>query len=129
MPAQKNIKGPVQKLFLLGACNFRLCWMCEHICFCLQIIQFGNMTCYGIQVYILSYIGPVICLMPFYVMKNTNQMIFTYRKESGVGAGIDSYYEYLLKGYIFLGDETFLERFNTHYMVSSNYSRSYLTLL
>ncbi len=32
--------------------------------------------------------------------------------ESGVGAGIDSYYEYLLKGYILLGEDTYLERFN-----------------
>ncbi len=32
--------------------------------------------------------------------------------ESGVGAGIDSYYEYLLKAYIMLGDETYLDRFN-----------------
>jgi len=29
-----------------------------------------------------------------------------------VGAGIDSYYEYLLKAYIMLGDETYLNRFN-----------------
>ncbi|KAA8590025.1 hypothetical protein FQN60_013390 [Etheostoma spectabile] len=33
----------------------------------------------------------------------------------GVGAGIDSYYEYLLKAYILLGDDLFLERFNIHY--------------
>lgn len=32
--------------------------------------------------------------------------------ESGVGAGIDSYYEYLMKAYILLGDNVFLERFN-----------------
>jgi len=32
--------------------------------------------------------------------------------ESGIGAGIDSYYEYLLKGYIMLGKDTYLERFN-----------------
>jgi Glycosyl hydrolase family 47 len=32
--------------------------------------------------------------------------------ESGVGAGIDSYYEYLLKAYIMLGDEIYLDRFN-----------------
>jgi len=32
--------------------------------------------------------------------------------DSGVGAGIDSYYEYLLKAYIMLGDETYLNRFN-----------------
>ncbi|MBN3322845.1 EDEM3 protein, partial [Atractosteus spatula] len=37
------------------------------------------------------------------------------RRDSGVGAGIDSYYEYLLKAYILLGDDRFLERFNTHY--------------
>ncbi|XP_035593446.1 ER degradation-enhancing alpha-mannosidase-like protein 3 isoform X1 [Oncorhynchus keta] len=37
------------------------------------------------------------------------------RKDSGVGAGIDSYYEYLLKAYILLGDDLFLQRFNIHY--------------
>lgn len=37
------------------------------------------------------------------------------RKDSSVGAGIDSYYEYCLKAYILLGDETYLERFNRHY--------------
>ncbi|XP_036376859.1 ER degradation-enhancing alpha-mannosidase-like protein 3 isoform X2 [Megalops cyprinoides] len=37
------------------------------------------------------------------------------RRESGVGAGIDSYYEYLLKAYILLGDDLFLQRFNIHY--------------
>lgn len=37
------------------------------------------------------------------------------RKDSSVGAGIDSYYEYCLKAYILLGDDTYLERFNRHY--------------
>ncbi|RWS28702.1 ER degradation-enhancing alpha-mannosidase-like protein 3 [Leptotrombidium deliense] len=37
------------------------------------------------------------------------------RRDSGVGAGIDSYYEYLLKAYILLGDEQYLGRFNRHY--------------
>lgn len=37
------------------------------------------------------------------------------RRESGVGAGSDSYYEYLLKAYILLGDTTYLHRFNRHY--------------
>ncbi|XP_012946036.1 ER degradation-enhancing alpha-mannosidase-like protein 3, partial [Aplysia californica] len=37
------------------------------------------------------------------------------RRESGVGAGIDSYYEYVLKGYVLLGDQTYLARFNKHY--------------
>lgn len=35
------------------------------------------------------------------------------RKDSGVGAGIDSYYEYCLKAYILLADEKYLKRFNT----------------
>lgn len=43
------------------------------------------------------------------------------RKESGVGAGIDSYYEYLLKAYIMLGDDVYLERFNTHYKAVMKY--------
>lgn len=37
------------------------------------------------------------------------------RRESGVGAGSDSYYEYLMKAYILLGDTTYLYRFNKHY--------------
>lgn len=37
------------------------------------------------------------------------------RRESGVGAGSDSYYEYLMKAYILLGDITYLDRFNRHY--------------
>ncbi|KAK2841443.1 hypothetical protein Q7C36_013022 [Tachysurus vachellii] len=37
------------------------------------------------------------------------------RRDSGVGAGIDSYYEYLLKAYVLLGDEQLLQRFNIHY--------------
>ncbi|OQV23354.1 ER degradation-enhancing alpha-mannosidase-like protein 3 [Hypsibius exemplaris] len=37
------------------------------------------------------------------------------RRESGIGAGLDSYYEYVLKTYILLGDETYLHRFHRHY--------------
>ncbi|KAJ3599464.1 hypothetical protein NHX12_033425 [Muraenolepis orangiensis] len=37
------------------------------------------------------------------------------RRDSGVGAGIDSYYEYLFKAYVLLGDDVFLQRFNIHY--------------
>lgn len=37
------------------------------------------------------------------------------RRDAGVGAGVDSYYEYLLKAYVLLGDTNYLERFNTHY--------------
>ncbi|VDP09848.1 unnamed protein product [Soboliphyme baturini] len=35
------------------------------------------------------------------------------QRDSGVGAGIDSYYEYCLKAYVLLGDDKFLYRFNT----------------
>lgn len=43
------------------------------------------------------------------------------RKDSGVGAGIDSYYEYLLKAYVLLGEDIYLERFNTHYAAIMKY--------
>ncbi|XP_026859490.2 ER degradation-enhancing alpha-mannosidase-like protein 3 isoform X1 [Electrophorus electricus] len=43
------------------------------------------------------------------------------RRDSGVGAGIDSYYEYLMKAYILLGDNMYLERFNTHYSAIMKY--------
>ncbi|CAH2034289.1 unnamed protein product, partial [Iphiclides podalirius] len=43
------------------------------------------------------------------------------RKESGVGAGIDSYYEYCLKAYILLGDEKYLARFSRHYNAVMKY--------
>ncbi|XP_053623709.1 ER degradation-enhancing alpha-mannosidase-like protein 3 [Plodia interpunctella] len=43
------------------------------------------------------------------------------RKDSGVGAGIDSYYEYCLKAYILLGDEKYLARFNRHYNAVMKY--------
>lgn len=32
--------------------------------------------------------------------------------EAGVGAGTDSYYEYVLKAYVLLGDEKYLYRFD-----------------
>nr|CAH8842418.1 unnamed protein product [Trichobilharzia regenti] len=41
--------------------------------------------------------------------------------ESGVGAGIDSYYEYLLKAYILLGEPVYLHRFQTHYEAVNRY--------
>jgi hypothetical protein len=37
---------------------------------------------------------------------------FSIDTDSGVGAGIDSYYEYCLKAYILLGEEDYLQRFN-----------------
>ncbi|XP_014292370.1 ER degradation-enhancing alpha-mannosidase-like protein 3 [Halyomorpha halys] len=43
------------------------------------------------------------------------------RRESGVGAGIDSYYEYCLKAYILLGNSKYLSRFNKHYSAVMKY--------
>lgn len=43
------------------------------------------------------------------------------RRDSGVGAGIDSYYEYLFKSYILLGDDKYLVRFNRHYNAVMKY--------
>ncbi|XP_064458121.1 ER degradation-enhancing alpha-mannosidase-like protein 3 isoform X2 [Ornithodoros turicata] len=43
------------------------------------------------------------------------------RRDSGVGAGIDSYYEYCLKAYILLGDDLYLDRFNKHYSAVMKY--------
>jgi len=43
------------------------------------------------------------------------------RRESGVGAGIDSYYEYVAKAYVLLGEDKYLERWNTHYQAVMKY--------
>lgn len=43
------------------------------------------------------------------------------RRDSGVGAGIDSYYEYCLKAYILLGHNKYLNRFNRHYNAVMKY--------
>ncbi|KAL1117484.1 hypothetical protein AAG570_004807 [Ranatra chinensis] len=43
------------------------------------------------------------------------------RRDSGVGAGIDSYYEYCLKAYVLLGDHRYLGRFNKHYSAVMKY--------
>ena len=37
------------------------------------------------------------------------------KKETGIGGGIDSYYEYLAKAYLLLGDPKYLYRWNKHY--------------
>jgi len=39
-------------------------------------------------------------------------VVFLKFTDSGVGAGIDSYYEYCLKAYVLLGDQTYLQRFS-----------------
>ncbi|XP_065067856.1 ER degradation-enhancing alpha-mannosidase-like protein 3 [Rhopilema esculentum] len=51
------------------------------------------------------------------------------RRDSGIGAGIDSYYEYCLKAYILLGDTTYLEKFNKHYAAINKYIRQGVMML
>jgi len=43
------------------------------------------------------------------------------RRDSGVGAGIDSYYEYVAKAYVLLGEEKYLERWKSHYSAVMKY--------
>lgn len=45
-------------------------------------------------------------------MISTHLLSTIYFADAGIGAGIDSYYEYCLKTYILLGDEDYLYRFN-----------------
>jgi len=51
------------------------------------------------------------------------------RRDSGIGAGIDSYYEYCLKAYILLGDTSYLEKFNKHYAAINKYIRQGVMML
>nr|XP_019608827.1 PREDICTED: ER degradation-enhancing alpha-mannosidase-like protein 1 [Rhinolophus sinicus] len=44
-------------------------------------------------------------------------------KQSGLGAGLDSFYEYLLKSYILFGEKEDLEMFNAVYQSIQNYLR------
>ncbi|XP_042304560.1 ER degradation-enhancing alpha-mannosidase-like protein 1 isoform X2 [Sceloporus undulatus] len=44
-------------------------------------------------------------------------------KQSGLGAGLDSFYEYLLKSYILFGEKEDLEMFNDAYWSIQNYLR------
>lgn len=44
-------------------------------------------------------------------------------KQSGLGAGLDSFYEYLLKSYILFGEKEDLEMFNDAYQSIQNYLR------
>lgn len=51
-------------------------------------------------------------------------------KQSGLGAGLDSFYEYLLKSYILFGEKEDLEMFNAAYQSIQNYlRRGYVSLL
>ena len=45
------------------------------------------------------------------------------RTDCGVGAGLDSYFEYLLKGYILFGDHEYWDKFRDHYLGIDKYIR------
>lgn len=53
--------------------------------------------------------------------QNVHYLILNRFVESGVGAGIDSYYEYLFKAYILLGEPVYLHRFQKHYEAVNRY--------
>ena len=53
-----------------------------------------------------------ICLAKNFLRTYVHLTYFHVITDSGVGAGIDSYYEYCLKAYILLGEEDYLQRFN-----------------
>lgn len=51
-------------------------------------------------------------------------------KQSGLGAGLDSFYEYLLKSYILFGEKEDLEMFNAAYQsIQSHLRRGYVSLM
>ena len=43
------------------------------------------------------------------------------RRDSGIGAGIDSYYEYVAKAYVLLGEDKYLDRWTIHYEAIMKY--------
>jgi mannosidase alpha-like ER degradation enhancer 2 len=43
--------------------------------------------------------------------------------DAGIGTSIDSFYEYLLKSYILLGDPEYIEIFNEAYPAAEKYLR------
>ena len=45
------------------------------------------------------------------------------RTDCGVGAGLDSYFEYLLKGYVLFGDREYWDKFKDHYLSLDRYVR------
>eukprot|EP00794_Sanderia_malayensis_P017887 gene17887-19669_t len=51
------------------------------------------------------------------------------RRDSGIGAGIDSYYEYCFKAYVLLGDKSYLEKFNKHYAAINKYIKQGVMML
>lgn len=65
----------------------------------------------------LDLIGPLIDV-------NTGQWIYSH---TGIGAGFDSYYEYLMKGYSLLGDIRLLQMFDTSYNAIEKHIRSNIT--
>ena len=65
----------------------------------------------------IDLIGPLIDV-------NTGQWIYSH---TGIGAGFDSYFEYLLKGYCLLGDSRLLRMFDISYNAIEKHVRSNIT--
>lgn len=69
---------------------------------------------HGGTLFLVCSTSVLICIpYAFSDIFNKGLHLCVFLVDSGVGAGIDSYYEYLLKAYVLLGDDSFLERFNT----------------
>ncbi|KAJ8523546.1 hypothetical protein ONZ45_g68 [Pleurotus djamor] len=55
---------------------------------------------------------------------NTNTGTWTHPEVTGIGAGVDSFYEYALKWYILSGEVEFLDVWNDSYAALMRYSRA-----
>lgn len=63
---------------------------------------------------------------PYYCIHLGNAYTPMHKKhatECYIGAGIDSYYEYLVKSHVMLGDRAFLEAFEAHYAAITMHMR------
>lgn len=85
-----------------------LYWIChlEDVCY-----FFFNECLSSLLVHVLVISFCSDCMYVFFIIQElwSYCSLFT---EAGVGAGTDSYYEYVLKAYILLGDEKYLYRFD-----------------
>ncbi len=55
---------------------------------------------------------------------NAKVMLKWVEKSSGIGAGIDSFFEYIFKSYILFGDDTYLGMWKDAYTAVMGYIRS-----
>lgn len=82
----------------------------------------GNLFFINISLHFLCHEKPIFQISFTFVGTVMNVQTGDWvRRDSGVGAGIDSYYEYLLKSYVLLGDGRYLDRFTRHYNAVMKY--------